>query len=142
MGKIFVIGILLGAPAGAFALNAFAGKPEANIPPTIVTEVIERDGNIYSIDKSGKEIPLTSSGVDFEPSLSTDEEWVTFVRENPSITIHSGVADCPDEFRSECLTPAREIWVMASDGSQDPRLVVSREHFENGILDNFRRATG
>ena len=50
-------------------LNAFAGKPEANIPPAIVTEVIERDGNIYSIDKSGKEIPLTSSGVDFEPSL-------------------------------------------------------------------------
>jgi hypothetical protein len=122
--------------------SAQVGVRKIPIQPSQKTvEVVERDGNIYSIDKSGREIRLTSSGVDLEPSLSADKKRVTFLRENPNIIIHSSAADCPDKFRSECLSPAREIWVMASDGSHDPRLVVSREHFEHGILDYFMKPT-
>jgi len=120
--------------------SAQVGAEKIPIQPSgKTTEVVERDGNIYSIDKSGKESPLTSSGLDFEPSLSTDQKWVTFVRENPKIMLSPHVADCPDGV--ECLSPAREIRVMASDGSHDPRLVVSRENFKNGILENFMKPT-
>ena len=122
--------------------SAQVGEKKIPIQPSQKTvEVVERDGNIYSLDKSGREIRLTSSGIDLEPSLSADKKWVTFLRENPNIIIHSSAADCPDSFRSECLSPAREIWVMASDGSHSPRLVVSRKHFERGILDYFMEPT-
>lgn len=106
------------------------------IPPTSgkTTEVVERDGNIYSIDKSGKGILLTSSGVDSEPSLSTDQKWVTFVRENSEIMV---------EDHAGGLYPAREIWKIATDGSDNPRLVVRHDHSKNGngLCGAFRKPT-
>lgn len=100
--------------------SAQVGAEKISIQPSgKITEVVERDGNIYSIDRSGRAIRLTSSGVDFEPSLSTDQKWATFVRENSEVM--------RGDHAERDFYPVRSIWIVAADGSDTPRSVLRHD---------------
>ena len=97
----------------------------------LLLKAVERGGNIYCVDSSGKETAITSAGIDSQPSLSADQKLVTFVRENSKIM---------SENHFETL-PATEIWKAPTDGSEVASMVVRHDHplDEKGVIRNFSR---
>ena len=76
----------------------------------------ESHGSIYLTEPGGPRRQITSSGGDFDPSLSPDGKTVVFARRIP------GQA-CPPE--SDCL-PATTLWaVNLSEAPLDPRPVFT-----------------
>jgi len=67
--------------------------------------VSEKDGSIFFADASGRVTQLTTSGLDFAPSLSPDGKLVVFVRHTPGQTVTVGWGE----------TEARELWVIGVD---------------------------
>ena len=124
-------------PALAFLLMSvaaigFYASDSYNIVEHLPLKVIERNGNIYCVDNDGKEISITSAGVDSAPSLSADQKLVTFVRENSKVMSE-------DVFM---MLPSTEIWKAPTDGSEAPCIVVRHDHpltGESTILRNFGR---
>ena len=45
--------------------------------------VYQQKGNIHLKNSEGVEIQATSSGLDFDPSLSPDGKWIVFIRDTP-----------------------------------------------------------
>jgi hypothetical protein len=78
--------------------------------------VSESQGSIYLTEPGGLQRRLTSSGQDFDASLSPDGRTVAFARKTPG-------SPCPLE--SDCL-PATTLWtVNLSERPLEPRLVFS-----------------
>jgi hypothetical protein len=106
----------------SFLAVGCSDEQQPSIPESPASGVVERDGNIYYIDDSGKEITITSLGIDFQPSLSTDEKFVTFARDNPAVMIETPIGT---------MFPAREIWKASVDASDAPSLVVRHTDLNN-----------
>ena len=104
-------------------------EQQPSIPDIPAPGVVERDGNIYYIDDSGKEITITSLGTDFQPSLSTDEKYVTFGRDNYEVMIE-------DMFGPPY--PSRQIWKASVDASDAPSLVAGYGLPANGEGSGYR----
>ena len=76
--------------------------------------VSEETGNVYFTAKDGRITQLTSSGLDSDPSLSTDGRFVVFVRRTPSLQIETGAGE----------TAENELWIASTTGADPPRRVL------------------
>ena len=68
------------------------------VPFVEAAQVFEREGGVYFAGEGGEETKLTSSGLDTEPSLSSDQTLAVFVRRTPERTVSDGVGEV-HEFR-------------------------------------------
>jgi dipeptidyl aminopeptidase/acylaminoacyl peptidase len=77
--------------------------------------VMVKGGNIFLNLDNGKLQQLTHNGYDSEPVVSTDGKWVAFVRDIPGKRNELSPVETNDF--------ANELWVVATDGSKEMRLV-------------------
>ena len=78
--------------------------------------MLVRSGNIFFKFNTAKELQLTRSGHDSEPVLSGDGKWVAFVREIPNQPDSLNIYAEKNHF-------AKELWLVASNGKLETRLV-------------------
>jgi hypothetical protein len=79
--------------------------------------VFEKDGNIFHSDADNRIVQLTTSGLDFEPSLAPSGALVVFARHTPGKLVGTGSGD----------VEAGEIWVVRADGRDAKRLAQGTE---------------
>ena len=92
-------------------------------PITCLGESVSiKDGNVFFTRGDGREVQLTSDGLDSDPSLSLDSKKVVFVRRTPGYLIDTGRGDVDEN----------ELWIAAVDRRSKPRLVL------RGRSGNFR----
>lgn len=75
-------------------------------------------GNIILVGANCEKTVLTTSGLDFDPRFSPNEEKIVFVRRTPERKVEAG----PGDFE------ANEIWVMDRTGSNPKKVVEGRQH--------------
>jgi hypothetical protein len=73
--------------------------------PLLPQTVSAVDGNIVSVDESGRANQITSTHLDSEPSLSFDGRQVVFVRGTPNRTVDTGLGDIEET----------ELWIARLD---------------------------
>ncbi len=79
-------------------------------------KTISQNGNIFLINSKGKMKQLTSTGFDFDPSLSIDGHSVVFARKTPNRRIEG----------PQGLDEANEIWIIGSDGLNAKRVAEGK----------------
>lgn len=77
--------------------------------------VLVHSGNVFLKSNNGKELQLTRTGHDSQPTLSENGKWVVFVREIP------GKLDKRTPTVTEIF--ANELWLVSTDGKTANRLV-------------------
>jgi hypothetical protein len=73
-----------------------------------------KDGNIYFTRKDGRTLQITSSGLDSDAHLSSDQRLVVFVRTTPSLKIDTGIGE----------TQENELWIAETSDIPAPRRVL------------------
>jgi dipeptidyl aminopeptidase/acylaminoacyl peptidase len=85
--------------------------------PSQAQSVFVKDGNVFLKNRSGQTKQLTTSGRDYQPSLSPDRRRIAFVRRTPGKTVPASLGD----------TEATELWLVDCDGEHLELLVSGRE---------------
>lgn len=102
--------ILLAVRASAVAI-IFLGLAAA---PAHAQSVSAKDGNIVFAGQNGPPRQITTSHLDYDPSLSFDNRHVVFVRRTHDHMIKT--------FRAP--VDGNELWIASADGSSAPRRVL------------------
>src|SRR4051812_33957972 len=81
----------------------------------LARNVSVRQGNIIFTDRAGQKHPITSTGQDYQPSLSVDGRSVVFVR-------HTKVVPYPGQSK-EMHVLESELWLADAAGRANPKAI-------------------
>jgi hypothetical protein len=109
---------LKGIPASTICLS-FVGFAVATASAQSVSE---RNGRIFFTDHNGVENAITNGTLDSEPNLSFDKRQIVFVRKTPGQTAETGSGDIEKT----------ELWIASTDGSKEPKRVLTGGGFIEG----------